>query len=239
MEAEPHDDVLARYLNGEGFIDTLTRKNMLAKLEPTASAAGLTGVVIADAESKNGPEVRVTFERGEGKADGQLIVKSINRMGGVYTWRVRAFKPSATAHMDAAARQSFNPRFLAHVVKSREDHAVTLTISGKGFGAQLGVAKVETFAAEDVTGEETVRVTKADFLRAVNGLLALPLEDDLVWSIDPKGLLRIQALTASATYRVFIQTLRKEKDAKAQVRERALLERVERVEAADLSTAAA
>jgi hypothetical protein len=239
LEADPQDEVLRRYLVSEGFIDTMTRKNMLTKLEPTTSAAGLTGVVIADAESKNGPEVRISFERGTGKVDGQLIVKSMNRMGGVFTWRVKAFHPTAVAHMGAAERQAISSRFLKQVVKSREDLAISVAISSKGIGLQLGAAKVETFAVDEVGGDETVRVPKADFLRALNGLLALPLEDDLVWSIDKNSWLRIQAYTASATYRVFIQTLRKEKDPKLQVRERALLERVSRTESADLSAAAA
>lgn len=239
VEAELSDQVLRRYLSADGFIDTMTRKNMLAKLEPTASAAGLTGVVIADAESKSGPEVRISFERGAEKVDGHLIVKSMNRMGGLYTWRVGEFKLTASASMDAAARQAFNSGFLAHVVKSREDHAISVRLSGKGVVLQLGAAKVETFGAAVISGDETVRVTKADFLRAVNGLLGLPLTGELLWAVDPRGLLCVEAHTASATYRVFVQTLRKEKDAKAQVRERALLERVSRTEPVDLSAAAA
>lgn len=232
VEVEPRDEKLARYLTGEGFIDTMTRKNMLSRLEPTSTAAGYTGVTVADAESKNGPEVRVSFERGENKVDGQLIVKTINRMGGLHTWRVKAFKSTASATIDAAGRKAFNERFLAHVIKARDDHAVSITIDAKGLGFQLGSAKTAAVSVIDTSGEETVRVAKADFLRAVNGLLALPLNDAIVWSVDPRGLLRIEAYTASATYRVFVQLLRKEKDPKAQVRERAMLERIARPDAA-------
>lgn len=236
VEVLPNDEALARSLAGEGFIDTITRKNMLARLEPTTSAAGITGVVISDVETKSGAEVRVSFERGENNPDGQLLVKGINRMGGLYTWGVKDFTASASATMDEAARTAFNDNFLAAVLKSREDHAITVGIDAKGVSFKLGSASTARIKGQNLEGSETVRVKKVDFVRAVDGLLALPLEGDLVWSIDTRGLLCIEASTASATYKVYVQILRKETDPKAQNRERALLQLIER--AADLAAAA-
>lgn len=228
VEVTPADENLARRLSAEGFIDTMTRKNMLAKLEPTAIASGFKEVTIVDADTKSGSEVRISFGHTTKSVDGQLLVKSMDRIGGVYTWRVKAFEAKAGGDMDATARKQFKSRFLALVVKSRDDHAISVTVSAKGIGFKLGSTKAEMFASTGLVGSEDVRVNKDDFLLALNGLLALPLEGDMGWSIDPRGLLRIEARTASASYRVFVQLLRKEKDPKAQVRERALLERVER-----------
>lgn len=228
LEVHPADEILARYLVDEGFIDTMTRKNMLEKLEASATAAGFESVGITNQQSNSGPEVRISFEHSTKSLNGQLIVKSIDRLRSVYTWKAAPFKSTASASMDATKRKLLNDRFIAPVVKSRDDHPITVTVGGDAVSFQFGTAKAEKFSGCETEGSEAVRVTKTDFLRAINGLLALPLQDDLSWMIDPRGHLCIAGFTASADYRVYVQTLRKEKDAKVQVRERARLERVER-----------
>lgn len=225
LEVEPGED-LSKWFSGERFIDTRTRNTMLPRLTESRLAAGYIGedkVSISDTG-------RIRFEHKDKKLSGQLLSKPLSDMGSLYTHRVHGFKAVAECEMDKKEQEAFVTRFLAGVVKKRDDHPITVAVKDGAITFQHGKAKPVSIASTTVTGEASVRVKQGDFKRVMTGLLDLPLSQGIAFYLDPMGMLRIDAMTDAADFRAYIQTLREGEAEGAQVPERARLKRVERPE---------
>ena len=222
VEVAPFDGILGAMRNG--FIDTMTRNTMLDRLSETSKAVGYIGddtISIDDAG-------RIAFKHKRPKLSGQLLIKPLTQMRSVFTHRVHGFTAGAAARMDDVARADFAKSFLAPLVKKRDDLAVSVSIASGTISFQHGRAGVVTTSGLDTDGTATARVRQADFRRALGVLLDLPLENELEFAIDAKGMLMIGVQTMVADFRVYLQTIRAGDPEGSQVLDRTRLERVER-----------
>ncbi|MBA4781335.1 hypothetical protein [Blastomonas sp.] len=226
LEVVPSID-LGYSMNGECFIDNLTRRRLAERLLGEADAAqfglaptdGCAGLLNIAGQTKI-----LTFTN---NADGKtvnLIVKP-RRMGAIWTYRVHpVFAPVASATMSVEAVTAFDDAYMKVLTKNQKDRPVSVTIGRGRISFANDKAAAAPFDAE-VQGSAKVQVMLHDLRRAMVGLLGLSPQGGLTWRADASGLLLIEAATDVATYRVFIQTLEPNRD--QPTRSRAMRERVE------------
>jgi hypothetical protein len=224
MEVESGEDLRVP----DGFIDNVTRGTMTARLESSLDAAGF----IKPQDDPNSPVGihysatgdQITFTNCKAAKSGQLLIKELDRMGSVWTHRVRSFKGGVEAELDDKLRVSF-AGFVSSVMKKRDSHPIAVEVKDGALLLRHGTAAPVTIKCP-AQGEATAWVKQDDFRRAMAGLLDLPLVDDIAVGIDSRGLVRFIAQTEAANFRVYLQTLR-EGDGDKQTLERGLLERVQ------------
>lgn len=238
LEVVPSIDV-GYSMKGDCFIDNLTRRRLAERLLGEANAAQFGSAPVdgfAAPLKIAGQTKTLTFT---GKTDGKavnLIIKP-RRIGAIWTFRVaRAFSPVSSAMMSPATVLAFDDAFMKVLLKKQKDRPVTVTIGRGKISLANDRAAALPFEAV-VQGSAKVQVMLYDLRRAMVGLLGLSRQGGLTWSVDPNGLLMVEAATDLATYRAFIQTLEPNRD--QPTRSRTLRERVESLPQPDASPAVA
>lgn len=206
----------------ERFMDKKTRNSMQERLAQPSICEGYSGDGGISVVSDQG-RVRVKFTHVDRKLNGQLAFPPLTDFRTNWTSRVSAdFSPEATAAMNGEAVASFEREFVAMLAgKRKDDRPVTISVTTNSVGFRRDKAKTASYPAS-ADGAADVRVMQSELLAALPTLLSLQREGDLVWKLDPAGLMMVEVTTRVASVRVYLQTLEKGRDTAS----RKLLERV-------------
>jgi hypothetical protein len=204
------------------FMDKKTRSSMQERLAQPGICEGYSGdngILVVTEKAR----VRVKFTHADRKLNGQLAFPPLTEFRTNWTSRVsNDFSPTASATMDAVSVAAFEREFLGMLAsKRKDDRAVTISVTANSVGFKRDKAKTANFAAS-VEGTAEARVMQSELLAALPTLLGLQRESDLIWRLDPEGLLMVEVATRVASVRVYLQTLEKGRDTAS----RKLLERV-------------
>lgn len=217
------------YLGKAGlFLDNLTRRRL---------GNALTGEKDAEAFARSAHEGEAALSQRRGKtttltftnkdtAESVNLIAKPRHMGSNWTYRVSAtFDPVARATLDYDRAAELERSFLSLLVKKTPtDRVVRVEVTNKGIRLANGNAAATLFEA-NASGAAKLAVMADDLRRALVGLCSLKREGGLTFKLDPNGLLCVEATTALATYRVFVQAIEPERD--EPTRCRALREKVE------------
>lgn len=242
VQVEPsdyHPDYLGK---SDLFLDNLTRRRL---------GNALTGEKDAEAFARSAHEGEAARSERRGKTttltftnkdtgEGVNLIAKPRHMGSNWTYRVgAAFDPVALATLDHDSSAELERSFLSLLVrKAPPGRLVHVEVSNKGIRLANGSATAMPFEA-NASGAAKLAVMVDDLRRALVGLYGLKRDGGMTFKLDPKGLLCIEAMTALATYRVYVQAIEPERD--EPTRCRALREKVESLrqpEAAPVAAAA-
>lgn len=204
------------------FMDKRGRDKMAARLAKPSVCAGYSEHISAETRDDR---LRIVFKHGADKAlNGQLLFPPMTAFNTNWTHRVSpAFKAAVSASLDASAVESLEAWHVTVLWKNRnrKDAPVTVTIGDNAISLQWDKGKAERFEAS-TNGATKVRVMASDLLATLPNLLKLDRDGDLVFEVDPNGMLVVEVKSAVATYRAHLQALERGRD----TRSRKLLERV-------------